>query len=125
MRHRRHGKHTPSPKNLFPLLFDVWGGGRQRCERLSNLRELRIDRAHSIRRQKKTVSRALFLGFRLPTLDKIVVQWDARVTNPVGEAVCSCWDLSLTKGDHFCPSCEVVELKFDERPIGFFDWRGI
>lgn len=62
-----------------------------------------------------------FLGIRLRFLEKTTLDWDSFVTNPVGEACFQCAEFSVTVGDHLCPDCGEMRLKFDDQSLCFFD----
>lgn len=65
--------------------------------------------------------RGRFLGFRAAWRDTRVTTWNEKVTVPHGEPIHQCWEFYLTEGDHLCPSCGVMSLRFSERVLQFFD----
>lgn len=70
---------------------------------------------------KTTRKRASLLGFHLPSLDKTQSTWNAQVTAPRGNAIHHYCDLSLTEGDHLCPACKEMKLRFSRDVPTFFD----
>lgn len=70
----------------------------------------------------KTVhKRGRFLGFRTAWRDTNITTWNDKVTSPRGKPIHQCWEFHLTKGDHLCPSCGEMSLRFDDQRITFFD----
>lgn len=47
--------------------------------------------------------------------------WNANVTMPRGNSRFKWWDLELTPGDHLCPSCGEMSLRFGDRMMIQFD----
>lgn len=47
--------------------------------------------------------------------------WDPYVTNPVEGRYESSWSLRLTEGDHLCPACLHMTLRYDPRTTRRFD----
>lgn len=51
---------------------------------------------------------------RLRFLERTNLEWDSLVTNPVGDdTIFQCSEFTVTSGDHLCPSCGEMNLRFD------------
>ncbi|WP_430464084.1 helix-turn-helix domain-containing protein [Tabrizicola sp.] len=60
-------------------------------------------------------------GIRLRFLERTTRDWDKLATNPIGEARFRYNQFSVTEGDHRCPGCGEMTLRFDDMRDSFFD----
>ena len=60
-------------------------------------------------------------GIRLRFLERTSRDWDRLATNPIGEVRFQWNEFSVTKGDHRCPGCGEMTLRFDDMSDSFFD----
>ncbi len=61
------------------------------------------------------------LGFRFGLLERTRREWDKLVTNPIGDIRFEWAAFSVTEGDHRCPACQEMTLRFDDMSDSFFD----
>ena len=61
------------------------------------------------------------LGIRCRFLERTNRAWYDSVTNPVGDTRFQHCEFSVTEGDHCCPACRAMTLRFDDQSIVFFD----
>jgi hypothetical protein len=61
------------------------------------------------------------LGIRLRFLDRTSRDWDKLVTKPVGDVSFQWGEFSVTEGDHLCPECGTMNIKFGSDTIAYFD----
>lgn len=70
----------------------------------------------------ETACRPFYIfGFRLRFLDRTIRSWDKTVSIPVGEVRFMWGEFSVTEGDHLCPGCGEMNLRFDDESVCFID----
>lgn len=60
-------------------------------------------------------------GIRMRLLERTSRDWDRLATNPIGEVRFHCAEFTVTEGDHRCPGCGEMTLRFDDMRDSFFD----
>ena len=63
----------------------------------------------------------LILGIHLRFLTRRNRDWNRLVTNPIGDIRFQWDEFSVTEGDHRCPACGDMTLRFDDMSDSFFD----
>lgn len=61
------------------------------------------------------------LGVRLRFLERTTLAWDKLNTTPIGDVRFQLSEFTLTEGNHRCPECREMTLRFDVTSVTFFD----